>query len=69
MEKKSFHLKFAVLERILMRENEMKMRENWKKQFGNGVKVGVIFMDISKAFDVISRSLLLTKVKACRFSD
>ena len=52
-----------------MRENEMKMRENWKKQFGNGVKVGLIFMGISKAFDVISRSLLLTKVKACRFSD
>ena len=27
------------------------MIENWKKQLGNGEKVGLIFMDFSKAFD------------------
>ena len=27
------------------------MIENWKKQLGNGKKVVVIFMDLSKAFN------------------
>ena len=47
----------------------LKMIENWKKQLDNGEKVGVIFMDLSKAFDTISHSLLLAKLKAHGFSN
>ena len=36
----------------------LKIIENWKKQLDNGEKVGVIFMDLSKAFDTINHSLL-----------
>ena len=42
------------------------MIENWKKQLRNGEKVGVIFIDISKAFE---SSLLLAKLKAYGFSN
>ena len=45
------------------------MIENWKKQLDNGEKVGVIFMDLSKAFDTINHSLLLAKLKAYGFSN
>ena len=44
------------------------MIENWKKQLESGEKVGVIFMDLSKAFDTINYSLLLAKLKAYGFS-
>ena len=47
----------------------LKMIENWKKQLDNGEKVGVIFMDLSKAFDTINHSLLLVKLKAYGFSN
>ena len=47
----------------------LKIIENWKKQLDNGEKVGVIFMDLSKAFDTISHSLLLAKLKAHGFSN
>ena len=45
----------------------LKMIENWKKQLDHGEKVGVIFMDLSKTFDTINRSLLLAKLKAYVF--
>ena len=45
------------------------MIKNWKKQRGNGEKVGVIFMEFSKGFDTISCTLLSTKVKAYCFPD
>ena len=47
----------------------LKMIENWKKQLDNGEKVGVIFMDLSKAFNTINHSLLLAKLKAYGFSN
>ena len=47
----------------------LKMIENWKKQLDNAEKMGVIFMDLSKAFDRINRSLLLAKLKAYDFSN
>ena len=35
----------------------------------NGEKVGVIFMDLSKAFGVMNHILLMTKLKAYGFSN
>ena len=46
------------------------MIENWKKkQLDNGEKVGVIFMDLSEAFDTINHSLLLAKLNGYDFSN
>ena len=47
----------------------LKMIENCKKQLGNGEKVGVIFMDLSKPFGTINISFLLAKLKAYGFSN
>ena len=46
-----------------------KMIENWKKQLDNDEKVGVIFIDFSKAFDTINHGLPLAKLKTLWFSD
>ena len=39
------------------------MIESWKVRL-NGSKVGVIIMDLSKAFDSLNHELLLSKLKA-----
>ena len=46
-----------------------KMIEYWKKQLDNGGKVGIIYLDLSKAFDIINYSLVLTNLRVYGFSD
>ena len=38
--------------------------ESWKAKLNNGSKVGVIIMDLSKAFDGLNQDLLLAKLEA-----
>ena len=39
------------------------MTEIWKRALDENMKVGVIFMDLSKAFDTLIHRLLLAKLK------
>ena len=42
----------------------LRMIKFWKVRLNNGSNVGVILMDLSKAFDSLNHELLLTKLKA-----
>ena len=44
------------------------MIETWKKLWDKGGKIGAIMMDLSKDFDTINHSLLLTKLDSQIFS-
>ena len=44
------------------------MLEKLKHLLNNGYKTELLFMDLSKAFDVLNHSLLLAKVDAYGFS-
>ena len=41
-----------------------KMIENWKPKLNMGHKVGVIYMDLSKALDNLNHELLIAKLKS-----
>ena len=45
----------------------LRMIESWKIRLSNESKVGVIIMDLFKAFDSLKHELLLAKLKACWF--
>ena len=47
-----------------MQNSLLKMIKSWKVKLNNRSKVGVIIMDLSKAFDSLNHELLLTKLKA-----
>ena len=42
----------------------LRMIESWKAKLNNGSKVGVIIMDLSKAFDSLNHDLSLAKLEA-----
>ena len=44
------------------------MIETWKEDLDKGNTVGVIIMDLSRAFDTINHGLLISKMKAYGFS-
>ena len=47
----------------------IRLVENWKKELDNKKCVGVILMDLSKAFDCIPQKLLIAKVDAYGFNE
>ena len=41
----------------------LKMIETWKTKLNMGHKIGVIYMDLCKAFDNLNQELLIAKTK------
>ena len=45
----------------------LRIFQTWDVMLNKGNKLGVIIMDLSKAFDTLNHNLLLCKLKACGF--
>ena len=43
------------------------MLERWKQAIDKGEYISVMYMDLSKAFDVLNRDLLLARLRAYGF--
>ena len=54
----SLNTAFAFV-RIITQNSLLKTIESWKAKLNNGSKLGVIIMDLSKAFDSLNHDLLL----------
>ena len=50
--------------RIITQNSLLRMIESLKTKLNNGSKVGVIIMDLSKAFDSLNHDLLFAKPEA-----
>ena len=46
----------------------LNMIEKWKHALINAIRIGTLFMDLSKALDSLSHGLLLAKLNAYNFS-
>ena len=64
MQKKIFKISHGFSETQNTQNSLLRMIESWKFRLNNGPKVGVIILDLFKAFDSMNHELLLTKLKA-----